>query len=60
MNTQVCSEFWCWPYKLDNTSLIVNKQLNDKERVAAALENPFLLQTVEERLSSMEMITLNI
>ena len=29
----------------------VNKQLNDKERVAAALENPNLLDMVEECLS---------
>ncbi|PPR03526.1 hypothetical protein CVT24_007012 [Panaeolus cyanescens] len=29
----------------------VNKQLNDKERVAAALENPVLLETVEKCLS---------
>jgi hypothetical protein len=29
----------------------VNKQLNDKERVAAALENPNLLDIVEECLS---------
>ena len=29
----------------------VNKQLNDKERVAAALENSNLLDTVEECLS---------
>ncbi|KAF9448909.1 hypothetical protein P691DRAFT_728895 [Macrolepiota fuliginosa MF-IS2] len=28
----------------------VNKQLNDKERVAAALENPVLLDTVEQCL----------
>ncbi|KAL9714724.1 hypothetical protein Ac2012v2_001382 [Leucoagaricus gongylophorus] len=28
----------------------VNKQLNDKERVAAALENPVLLETVEQCL----------
>lgn len=31
--------------------LSVNKQLNDKERVAAALENPNLLDMVEECLS---------
>ncbi|TFK27337.1 FAM96B protein, partial [Coprinopsis marcescibilis] len=30
----------------------VNKQLNDKERVAAALENPALLDTVEKCLAS--------
>ncbi|KAF5386561.1 hypothetical protein D9615_001904 [Tricholomella constricta] len=29
----------------------VNKQLNDKERVAAALENPALLESVEQCLS---------
>jgi hypothetical protein len=32
-------------------SFPVNKQLNDKERVAAALENSNLLDTVEECLS---------
>ncbi|KAN0075434.1 hypothetical protein V8E55_011457 [Tylopilus felleus] len=30
----------------------VNKQLNDKERVAAALENPALLETVEKCLEN--------
>ncbi len=30
----------------------VNKQLNDKERVAAALENPALLDVVEKCLST--------
>ncbi|KAL6544164.1 Protein ae7 [Orobanche gracilis] len=29
----------------------VNKQLNDKERVAAALENPYLVDMVEECLA---------
>ncbi|KAL3844831.1 hypothetical protein ACJIZ3_002234 [Penstemon smallii] len=33
----------------------VNKQLNDKERVAAALENPNLRQLVEECLYSNEL-----
>ncbi|QHO40895.1 hypothetical protein HN51_006869 [Arachis hypogaea] len=33
----------------------VNKQLNDKERVAAALENPNLRELVEECLSSNEL-----
>ncbi|TVU15907.1 hypothetical protein EJB05_39450, partial [Eragrostis curvula] len=33
------------------TEAAVNKQLNDKERVAAALENPNLLEMVEECLS---------
>uniref|UniRef100_A0A0E0KUM3 MIP18 family-like domain-containing protein n=1 Tax=Oryza punctata TaxID=4537 RepID=A0A0E0KUM3_ORYPU len=33
------------------TETAVNKQLNDKERVAAALENPNLLDIVEECLS---------
>jgi hypothetical protein len=28
----------------------VNKQLNDKERVAAALENPALVETLEKCL----------
>ncbi|KAF5372934.1 hypothetical protein D9758_001565 [Tetrapyrgos nigripes] len=31
----------------------VNKQLNDKERVAAALENPLLLKTLEESLDGI-------
>lgn len=35
---------------LDLTNFPVNKQLNDKERVAAALENPVLLDTVEQCL----------
>ncbi|KAL0332547.1 UNVERIFIED_CONTAM: protein AE7-like 1, partial [Sesamum calycinum] len=33
----------------------VNKQLNDKERVAAALENPNLRQLVDECLYSSEL-----
>lgn len=33
-------------------STTVNKQLNDKERVAAALENPALLNVVEKCLST--------
>lgn len=35
--------------------LVVNKQLNDKERVAAALENPNLRQLVDECLYSSEL-----
>ena len=31
---------------------IVNKQLNDKERVAAALENPALVEVLETCLQS--------
>ncbi|KAJ4870553.1 MIP18 family protein [Raphanus sativus] len=34
------------------TEAAVNKQLNDKERVAAALENPNLVEMVDECLSS--------
>ncbi|KAH7889984.1 FAM96B protein [Phlebopus sp. FC_14] len=34
------------------SELAVNKQLNDKERVAAALENPALLETLEKCLST--------
>lgn len=30
----------------------VNKQLNDKERVAAALENPILVDTLETCLAN--------
>ena len=33
----------------------VNKQLNDKERVVAALENPNLRQLVDECICSTEM-----
>lgn len=36
---------------LISTVCVVNKQLNDKERVAAALENPGLLDMVDECLS---------
>jgi hypothetical protein len=32
----------------------VNKQLNDKERVAAALENPTLLNTLEQCLATAD------
>lgn len=33
----------------------VNKQLNDKERVAAALENPALLEVLEQCLSTASL-----
>jgi hypothetical protein len=33
---------------------LVNKQLNDKERVAAALENPHLLSTLEQCLATVD------
>lgn len=46
-------------FRIINTSLyskltryLVNKQLNDKERVAAALENPTLVETVERCLET--------
>lgn len=35
-----------------STEAAVNKQLNDKERVAAALENPNLLAMVNKSLAS--------
>jgi hypothetical protein len=35
------------------TLYIVNKQLNDKERVAAALENPSLMETLEKCLETV-------
>ena len=35
-----------------STEAAVNKQLNDKERVAAALENPNLLEMVNKSLLS--------
>lgn len=34
---------------------VVNKQLNDKERVAAALENPVLVQTLEQSLANASL-----
>ena len=34
------------------TFYLVNKQLNDKERVAAALENPSLMETLEKCLET--------
>lgn len=37
----------------------VNKQLNDKERVAAALENPNLIQLVDECLYSNDLWSVN-
>jgi metal-sulfur cluster biosynthetic enzyme len=36
------------------SELAVNKQLNDKERVAAALENPALVETVEQCLTPQD------
>lgn len=36
-----------------NVPWTVNKQLNDKERVAAALENSVLLDTVEKCLADV-------
>ncbi|CAN1814127.1 Protein AE7-like 1 [Linum perenne] len=54
----------CFPphYKVSSRSSLlqtdivaVNKQLNDKERVAAALENPNLRQLVDECLYSNEL-----
>ncbi|KAF9228736.1 hypothetical protein BS17DRAFT_772437 [Gyrodon lividus] len=36
------------------SELAVNKQLNDKERVAAALENPALMETLEKCLVTAE------
>ncbi|KAH7927069.1 DUF59-domain-containing protein [Leucogyrophana mollusca] len=37
------------------SELAVNKQLNDKERVAAALENPALVETLEKCLETAGM-----
>ena len=37
-----------------STEADVNKQINDKERVAAAMENPNLKETVEECIKEME------
>lgn len=46
-------EFRLSPVSDDDEISLVNKQLNDKERVAAALENPVLLDTVEQCLSNV-------
>ena len=46
-------EFRLSPVSNDDKISLVNKQLNDKERVAAALENPVLLDTVEQCLSNV-------
>ena len=32
----------------------INKQLNDKERVAAAMENPYLMDVVEQNISNWQ------
>jgi hypothetical protein len=37
-----------------NRHVPVNKQLNDKERVAAALENPALMSTLEQCLATAD------
>ncbi|KAF7353673.1 hypothetical protein MVEN_01052200 [Mycena venus] len=37
------------------SEMAVNKQLNDKERVAAALENPVLVQTLEQTLANASL-----
>eukprot|EP00922_Rhytidocystis_sp_ex-Travisia-forbesii_P049167 GHVS01073220.1.p1 GENE.GHVS01073220.1~~GHVS01073220.1.p1 ORF type:complete len:191 (+),score=37.24 GHVS01073220.1:62-634(+) len=37
-----------------NTELAVNRQLNDKERVAAALENPALLALIDQGIRESE------
>lgn len=39
-----------------STEAAVNKQLNDKERVAAALENPNLIDMVNKCLSNSEKL----
>ncbi|CAN1814126.1 Protein AE7-like 1 [Linum perenne] len=44
-----------WSSLLQTDIVAVNKQLNDKERVAAALENPNLRQLVDECLYSNEL-----
>jgi hypothetical protein len=33
----------------------VNKQINDKERVSAAMENPYLKPLVEECIKEMDL-----
>ncbi|XP_050716795.1 cytosolic iron-sulfur assembly component 2A-like isoform X2 [Eriocheir sinensis] len=46
----------CFPYpcKVNISIAQVNKQINDKERVAAALENPNLSQVVEKCLEERD------
>ena len=39
-------------YQPRSDVIVVNKQLNDKERVAAALENPALVEALEVCLQS--------
>lgn len=46
--SRTCGFFILCAWMINDGS--VNKQLNDKERVAAALENPALLGVVEECL----------
>jgi hypothetical protein len=43
----------CDQFHAPNRALLVNKQLNDKERVAAALENPSILRSVEQCLETV-------
>ena len=43
-----------WLCQCANNAPIVNKQLNDKERVAAALENPSLVEVLETCLQGAE------
>lgn len=52
MPVSVESFFFLKSQLLANNYMKVNKQLNDKERVAAALENPVLLETVEQCLAN--------
>ena len=39
---------------MPSTEADINKQINDKERVAAAMENPSLRETVEECIKEQE------
>ena len=49
----VPSSFWISINKITfNTAYQLNKQLNDKERVAAALENTHLLEVVNQCLAT--------
>lgn len=52
MKTPVRRSPFCDEHSISLMITIVNKQLNDKERVAAALENPTLLDTVEQCLAN--------
>ena len=53
MNMQVCFDAASAPSScVPDFAGVVNKQLNNKERVAAALENPALIEVLETCLEA--------